>query len=187
MSYRRPVVVLAHLVLWTLAFYGAFFLRFDGRIPDYYLRLIPYWLIPLLAAAGHRARQPRALPRALALHGHARPAHAHPGRGHLQRALRPLRDLHRPAVAAALGLRHRLAARPHGRRGMRLAIRATRETCAPTPSTPPRTRKKILVVGAGDAGEMLVREIHKTHAAQLRGGGLRRRQTPPSSASASTG
>ena len=48
MNYRRPVVVVAHLALWTLSFYGAFFLRFDGHIPGYYLRLTPYWVVPLL-------------------------------------------------------------------------------------------------------------------------------------------
>ena len=48
LNYRRPVVVIAHLALWSAAFYGAFFLRFDGHIPAWYLRRTLYWLPTLL-------------------------------------------------------------------------------------------------------------------------------------------
>jgi FlaA1/EpsC-like NDP-sugar epimerase len=167
MNYRRPVVVVAHLALWTLSFYGAFFLRFDGHIPGYYLRLTPYWVVPLL------------LLRAI--------VHANLGLFHGLWRYTGMRDLltliQGAAISSALFVLYAIFIGPQGFPrsvfvidwllalmavgGMRLAIRATRETLRTSALAPEETRKKILVVGAGDAGEMLVREIHKTHAAKF--------------------
>ncbi len=166
LNYRRPVVVIAHLALWSAAFYGAFFLRFDGHIPAWYLRRTLYWLPTLLVL--------RAL------------AHAQLG---LFRGLwryTGMRDLLKliqaAAVSSSLFVLVALFVGPQGVPrsvfvidwllalmavgGMRLAIRAMRETfqAAAAEDGIEGTRRKLLVVGAGDAGEMLVREILKTQA-----------------------
>ena len=50
--------------------------------------------------------------------------------------------------------------------GVRFTVRAIREIAVQVSKPPPEGRKKILIVGAGDAGEMLLREINRTHAAK---------------------
>lgn len=49
LRFRRPLVVLAHVAIWALAFVAAFELRFDFNVPDYiYTSQYFVWLIPLL-------------------------------------------------------------------------------------------------------------------------------------------
>lgn len=47
---RRVIVIVTHLVLWTSAFWGAYFLRFEGRIPPSELRPGLYALAIVLVA-----------------------------------------------------------------------------------------------------------------------------------------
>lgn len=51
LRYRRPLVVLVHLCIWTLAYSLAFVIRFDTLIPDHYFELqYVLWIVPLLLA-----------------------------------------------------------------------------------------------------------------------------------------
>ena len=50
LTYRRPLVGLAYITLWTLSFVGAFLLRFDFSIPPSYLEQFALWLPALLLA-----------------------------------------------------------------------------------------------------------------------------------------
>jgi len=50
LRYRRPLVVLAHVLIWSLAFVGGYLIRFDFTIPEQYLSLpVLGWLGVLVA------------------------------------------------------------------------------------------------------------------------------------------
>ncbi|HHO52360.1 MAG TPA: polysaccharide biosynthesis protein [Deltaproteobacteria bacterium] len=47
--HRRPVVLLAHIAIWIIAYAGAFLLRFDFAIPDAWLQpRYALWVLPLV-------------------------------------------------------------------------------------------------------------------------------------------
>src|SRR5688572_29664077 len=48
-EYRRPIVILAHVVLWTAAYAGAFLLRFDFDVPAPFTgTTYAAWVLPLI-------------------------------------------------------------------------------------------------------------------------------------------
>lgn len=49
LRYRRALVVIAHVLIWSSAYVAAFLLRFDGDIPARYLSAAyVWWLVPLI-------------------------------------------------------------------------------------------------------------------------------------------
>jgi len=166
LSYRRVFVVLAHLVMWTASFYGAFLLRFEFGIPRAYLVIIPKWLTILLGV-----RIVVFLAFGL-FHGLWRYSGAH-----------DLIDLVKASlISTAIFALVVTFIGPHGLPrtvlimdwvgsivvvgGVRFSIRALREIAVQVAKPPPEGRRRLLIVGAGDAGEMLMREISRTHAAR---------------------
>jgi FlaA1/EpsC-like NDP-sugar epimerase len=163
-TYRRALVIGVHLALWTLALVLSVFLRFEFVVPAVYWTFLPELLAIALVVRGivHW--------RAGLFHGLWRYSGA-----------RDLRSLIGAAtVSSAVYCAAWAFVLPHtfprsifvldwtfsivlvG--GIRFASRSLREVSAqigPAPSAPPRT--KLLIIGAGDAGEMLVREVVRTH------------------------
>ncbi len=166
-TYRRVFVVAAHLVMWSASLLGAFMLRFEFRIPGAYLKIIPIWLLTLLVI--------RTV------------VHSWFGLFHGLWRYSGSRDLIAIVKAAAVGTAvFAFAERifgPHGLPrsviimdwfgsvivvgGVRFSIRAFRELLVGAAQPPPEGRKRVLVVGAGDAGEMLMREITRIHASKF--------------------
>ena len=161
-TYRRPLVVLTHIGLWTAALILAFLLRFDFQVPVPDWHLLPIWLVILLAIR----------------------VVIHAGLG-LFRGLwrysgtRDLLALFVGATASTLAFAVVVyVLGPHGFPrsilaidwlasimavgGLRFGIRAIREI-VPRASTDD-ARRRVLVVGAGDTGETLVRELVRLHA-----------------------
>ncbi|HEX9619710.1 MAG TPA: nucleoside-diphosphate sugar epimerase/dehydratase [Polyangiaceae bacterium] len=50
--WRRVIVVLAHILVWTLAYFAAYFLRFDGSVPEHLLRAAYIGFVVLLGVKG---------------------------------------------------------------------------------------------------------------------------------------
>ena len=48
-AYRRVLVVALHIALWTVAFFGAFLLRFDAQFPAGLWPQVRVWLPVMLA------------------------------------------------------------------------------------------------------------------------------------------
>lgn len=163
LRYRRAGVVLVHLTLWALAFYAAFLLRFEFRIPSGYMRNLPLWLGMLLAI--------RLIVHASfgMFHGLWRYSSAGDLIGLFKAASISTGMF---AVAVYLfgptGLPRTIfildwLASIMVVGGLRFSVRAVREIAIQTVQLPPGSRKKILVVGAGDAGEMLMRDLLRSH------------------------
>jgi FlaA1/EpsC-like NDP-sugar epimerase len=162
-KYRRAVVILVHIGLWTLSFLGAMLLRFEFQIPGFYWKLIPAWLA---IAIGLR----------LCIHylfGMFHGIWRYTG-------TRDLLSLVKAGTLSSLALVFLVTfVGPKGLPrsviiidwlaaigivgGLRFGIRAIREVAAQATSSTPIKTKRILIVGAGDVGEMLLREIHRTH------------------------
>ena len=164
--YRRAFVIAAHLAMWTASLYSAFLLRFDFAIPGLYLHNIPRWLIPLLVVRS-------AVHAAFGLfHGLWRYSSSRDLIGLVKAAL----------VSTALFALVVTLLGPTGLPrsvyvmdllgsivivgGVRFSIRAIRELAVQAAGATSGGRKKLIVVGAGDAGEMLMREITRTHSAK---------------------
>ena len=167
LTYRRILVVLVHLVLWAAAFLAAFLLRFDSHIPLGYWASISVWLPTLLVV------------RTVVyfyfgmFHGLWRYTGA-----------RDLITLFKAASASTtLFVLYVHFAGPHGMPrsvfildwllsifavgGLRFGIRTLREvTHQVSVAARLEGRRKILIVGAGDGGENLAREIHRVHGAR---------------------
>ncbi|MFO0629929.1 MAG: nucleoside-diphosphate sugar epimerase/dehydratase [Polyangiales bacterium] len=164
-SYRRLLVIGVHLALWAGAFVGAFLLRFDLNIPRDYWHLMGIWLPVLLAI-----RTVTYFSFGL-FHGLWR-----------YTGLRDLISLLKAAgtsTAVFVLWVHFVGPQGFPRSvyaidwllsifavgGLRMSIRAFREmTRHITSASDEGERRKLLIVGAGDAGEMLMREIGKNHA-----------------------
>jgi FlaA1/EpsC-like NDP-sugar epimerase len=163
---RRALVVLVQLVVWTASFIGAFLLRFDFAIPAAFVRTILIALpVLLLLRVGSCAqfglfrglwrytgtRDLVALAKASGLSSGAFVLFAVFA---LQGFPRSIFVIDWLAGFMAVG-------------GMRLAIRLTREVSQSSRhSLPDVKQRKVLIVGAGDAGESLLREIQKSHSAR---------------------
>jgi len=166
LSYRRILVVVAHLAMWTSSFYASFLLRFEFGIPHAYLVQVPRWLVTLLVV---RAA-----------------VHATTGLFHGLWRYSGSRDLIALIKAATISTAiFALVVTFVGPKGLpravivmdwigsivvvggvRFSIRALREIAVQVAKPPPEGRRRLLIVGAGDAGEMLMREIVRTHAAR---------------------
>ena len=163
--YRRALVVAVHLALWTLAYAGAFLLRFELEIPPAYFRDAPALLGTLLAirTAVHW--------RLGLFHGLWRYS-----------GMRDLLQLVKAATFSTAGFVIALAFISHFTfprtvvvlewvlsimlvGGLRFSIRTVREVAVQNagPRSDGEVRRRILVLGAGDAGEMLMRDIMRAH------------------------
>jgi FlaA1/EpsC-like NDP-sugar epimerase len=163
LTYRRVFVVLAHVAMWSVSLFGAFLLRFEFDIPRPYLALFPKWLAIVLAV--------RVL--------------VHFIMGLFQGLWRysSSRDLialvKAALVSTAIFALIVIFIGPPGLPrtvilmdfvgsivivgGVRFTVRALREIAVQV-AHGSADQKKILVVGAGDAGEMLMREITRIYA-----------------------
>ncbi len=166
-TYRRLLVVIVHLLLWTAALTASMLLRFEFDIPRAFMPLA--WKLLLLTLALRTV------------------VHWRVGLFHGLWRYSGTRDLLSLLKAAAISSVLIAAAwafmntRTFPRSvlvldfafsilivgGLRFGIRTVREVTlhtmrgAPTDS---RDRRRVLVIGAGDAGEMLMREITRTYA-----------------------
>ena len=167
-AYRRPLVIGTHLLLWTLALALAISLRFEFDIPQGFWRLVPLLLgVSLLAKTSMHWM--------LGLfHGLWRYSGSRDLRSLLKAAT--LSSVVFATAWALLGtdISHNTFPRSIfvldwaftilivG--GLRFSIRTIREIAIQNaiPSSTER-RRRLLVLGAGDAGEMLIREIVRSH------------------------
>ena len=161
---HRTLVIAVHLGLWAAALWLAFLLRFDFRISREYLDLLAVWLPVLLAI------------RTCAFYGWGQ------FRGMWRyTGAKDLIAIVQATTAGSLGITAFLVfAFGHFPRsilvidwlaaltlvgGARFAIRWLRKKNGVSARAAQAAR--ILVVGAGDAGEMLLREIQQRHAARF--------------------
>jgi FlaA1/EpsC-like NDP-sugar epimerase len=165
-TFRRPLVVAVHLGLWMAAYWGAFLLRFEFEIPAAHWRTA--WRVLALLLATQTI------------------VHWRLGLFHGLWRYSGMRDLIQLVKAASIStgilvalwvfvpskvvfprtvviLDWLLSIMLVG--GLRFGIRTVREvavaSAAPASGVP---KRRILVLGAGDAGEMLMRDITRTHA-----------------------
>ena len=161
-AYRRVLIVLVHIGLWTVSMFGAFLLRFDFQIPEIYWHLFWRWVAILIAVKVT--------------------CHFWFGLFHGLWRYTGARDLLALVKAATVStLLFALIVSVLGPKGfprsiytidwltgimvvggLRFGIRTLREIFAAPKGDKREERPKILVVGAGDAGEMLMREIART-------------------------
>jgi FlaA1/EpsC-like NDP-sugar epimerase len=166
LSNRRVFVVLAHLTMWTASFYASFLLRFEFGIPHAYLVQVPAWLVTLLVvrAAAHGTL---GLFHGLWRYSGSRDLIALVKAATISTAIFALvvmfvgpKGLPRAVVVMdCIGSIVVVG-------GVRFSIRALREIAVQVAKPPPEGRRRLLIVGAGDAGEMLMREIVRTHASR---------------------
>jgi len=163
-TYRRALVVGIHLALWTAAFFLALALRFEFDVPDKFWKILPLLLVGSL------------LTRTVThwyvglFHGLWRYSGSRDLRSLIQATT--ISTVFFAAIWALLGpdISHKTFPRSIfvldwafsimivG--GLRFSIRTFREISIQ--NTIPRSegpRRRLLVIGAGDAGEMLMREI----------------------------
>ncbi|CAN5909890.1 nucleoside-diphosphate sugar epimerase/dehydratase [soil metagenome] len=165
-TYRRVLVIAIHIALWTAAFFLAVLLRFDFGIPRDFLvfapkllavsltiRAIVYWQFGLFHGLWRysSSRDLVSLIKAATLSSALiAAAWAFTASGLFPRSIFILDYAFSIMVIG----------------GLRLGIRTIHEVTlqgATPPSSKGENRRRILVLGAGDAGEMLVREIVRNH------------------------
>jgi FlaA1/EpsC-like NDP-sugar epimerase len=167
---RRALVVVAHLALWTAALGGAWLLRFEFHVPRAQKDLIHVWL-PVLLAARTAVFYQWGLFRGLWRYTGAADAVS------IVLATTVSSLLLLAFLVVAFGTFPRSVVAIEWLNalilvgGTRFAIRAFRPK---NPSDLQREKKadRILIVGAGDAGEMLIREIRQRHDAAYKVVGL---------------
>ena len=160
-QYRRVVVLGAHVLLWALAYVGAFLLRFDFNVPnawlqpEYALWLLPLMLLRTVAYArfglfhgiwkytGQRDLESLVAATALSTGGFALLVLA-TGITPFPRSVFLVEPMLSLAMAAGL------------RFGVRTVAQAARRIEAG------QERRRLLLVGAGDAGEAILREIMRS-------------------------
>ncbi|HET6345160.1 MAG TPA: nucleoside-diphosphate sugar epimerase/dehydratase [Myxococcota bacterium] len=165
-AYRRALVVVAHLLLWSTAFFGAYLLRFDFRLTEQATDLIGPSLVLLLLA--------RTLVTA-ALNGF-RGMWRYTGSRDLLSLVKSttLSSCLFVVLLAALGIR----TFPRSIvvidwlgaiilvGGLRFGSRLLRELAMQT-APDIETQVRILIAGAGNTGEALLREIQRTYASRF--------------------
>ena len=163
-TYRRPLVVLVHVALWTISTVGAFLLRFDFDVPSEYWTRVPSWLALMLALRSA----------SYAYFGLFHGLWRYSGTKDLADILKA--SLLSSGLFAGLALFAWSKGVPRSVividflasvlavGGLRFGIRTVRELGL-RHGTDAATRRRVLVVGAGDAGEMLVREMLRIHGA----------------------
>lgn len=165
-AYRRFFVVLVHLLLWTAALTASLLLRFEFDVPRAFLQLTPQ-LLALTLVVRTIVHWRFGL-----FHGLWRYSGSRDLLSLIQAA-----TLSSVLVAAAWAF---LQSHTFPRSifvldwafsilivgGLRFGIRTVREVALQSARSAPSDskRRRILVLGAGDAGEMLMREIARTHA-----------------------
>jgi len=168
LTYRRVFVILAHIAMWTSSLLFAFLLRFEFHIPTVYQHNAIRWLVVLLVV--------RTV------------VHASMGLFHGLWRYSGSRDLIALVKASVLSTAvFALIVTFLGPQGLprsiivmdwlgsivivggvRFSIRAIREIAVQAAKPPPEGKpRRLLIVGAGDAGEMLIREIARIHAAKF--------------------
>jgi FlaA1/EpsC-like NDP-sugar epimerase len=163
---RRIAIIVVHLAAWTASVLLAFSLRFEFQVPPSFVGLLTVWIPTLLigrTAVFHAqglfrglwrysgARDAVAILQATTISSLLLTAALVVGIGQFPRSIIGIEWF--TAVVLVGGIR--FAAR---------ALRRTNHHPGPVEAKPQR----LLVVGAGDAGEMLVREILKMHRDRYR-------------------
>jgi len=164
------LVIAVHLGLWTAAFASALLLRFDFAIPAAHRALVPVWLPVLLAcrlAVFHQFGLFRGLWRYTGARDAVSIAKATTISSLLLLAF--LVVFAKSYPRSLVGIEWLNALVLVG--GARFAIRSIRpnNVSGIELAAPPR---HVLIVGAGDAGEMLLRELQQRHAMRYRVVGL---------------
>ena len=152
--------------MWSASLFGAFLLRFEFHIPSVYLRNFGLWVLALLVVRVS--------------------VHAWMGLFHGLWRYSSSRDLIALVKAALIstaifalivtftgpaGIPRSVVVMDWFGSivivgGVRFCTRAIREIAVHAANPPPEGRRKVLVVGAGDAAEMLMREITRTHSSR---------------------
>lgn len=165
LTYRRAYIIAVHLLLWAAAFFGAFLLRFDFTVPGEYFPELWSWLLVLLGA--------RAVSSFVfgGFHGLWR----YTGTRDLVALLKAtsVSSVVFVVFIAFAGFRAfprsifiiewLLSIMLVG--GLRLGIRKLRELVSEI-NEKSAEKRRILIVGAGDAGEMLLRELQKNQGSR---------------------
>jgi FlaA1/EpsC-like NDP-sugar epimerase len=165
---RRALVILAQLLVWTASFIGAFLLRFDFTIPSTFVRTILIAL-PVLLTLRFTFCAQLGLFRGFWRYTGTRDLVALAKASGLSTAVFVLF-----AVFALQGFPRSIfiidwLAGFMAVGGMRLAIRLTREVSQSSKRSRSDVKaRQVLIVGAGDAGESLLREIQRSHSARYR-------------------
>ncbi len=165
-TYRRLFVIVAHLLMWSASLVSAFLLRFEFHPPTYYVHTMPVWLAEILAAR-------------LVVH-YVLGLFSGLWRYSSSRDLIAL--VKGATISTAVFTLVVLFLGPSGLPrtvvimdwlgsivivgGVRFSTRAIREIAVNAAKAPQGVRRRILVIGAGDAGETLVREIMRNYAAK---------------------
>jgi FlaA1/EpsC-like NDP-sugar epimerase len=162
---RRAVVVGAHLVLWTHALAFALFVRFEFDVSTPWLLASLHWL-PFLLAIRTGTFFAFGLFRGIWRYTSTREAIDLVAATTLSSLLFGFAlGLDGPILPRSLVvIEYLLALGLVG--GVRLALRATRLHVAPPPIPVGETPSRVLVVGAGDAGELLVADVKRRHASR---------------------
>jgi FlaA1/EpsC-like NDP-sugar epimerase len=170
-TYRRVLVVAIHLALWTAAFFLAVLLRFDFAIPATFLALTPKLLVVslLIRALVHwqfglfhgiwrysSSRDLLSLIKAATLSSAIiAAAWAFAASGTFPRSIFVVDFAFSILIIGGL----RFGIRTIHEVGLHAAVPSSGKTGASR-----EVRRRILVLGAGDAGETLMREIVRSHA-----------------------
>jgi FlaA1/EpsC-like NDP-sugar epimerase len=166
LTYRRVFIVMVHLALWAAGYLGAYLLRFEFRPNELYLRMAAETL-PMLLALRLATFWQQKLFRGLWRYTGSKDL---TGIFFATTAATLFFVLgctllgYRGVPRSIFVIEWLLAMMSIG--GVRFAIRKLRELSLQVQSN--ADRHNVLIVGAGDAGEMLVREIQKTHARRYR-------------------
>jgi FlaA1/EpsC-like NDP-sugar epimerase len=162
LPYRRALVVAVHVLLWSAALSFSFLLRFDYNVPAVYWTFFPRWLGMFLVVR-------------IATYYYFGLFHGmwrYSGTRDLVSILKAATGSTALSVIAVALLGPRMFPRSIfvidwlasimlvG--GMRFGIRTIREIVLQN-AVPAEGRRKLLIVGAGDAGESLMRDIVRTH------------------------
>ncbi|TXD36664.1 polysaccharide biosynthesis protein [Lujinxingia vulgaris] len=166
-GWRSVILALAHLVFFSAAYVGAFLFRFDLRIPAEYLPALGGGLLVLLAiktAVFAYLKMFQGWWKYVSLYDIISLAYALAISALLFMAVNTL--VLRPEIfpRSIYLLDFTLSLVLLG--GVRGALRLVREAMAL--SATPRRARNLMIVGAGDAGDLMVREINRSPSLRLR-------------------